>query len=117
VVELLKQLFAHVPYQLYMKQEKYYHSLFMMICIGAGIKAQSEYSTNLGRIDLILEFPKVIYIIEVKFNKSAAEALAQIEERRYYEKFLHQDKEVILFGLDFKREPENFDITYAMKKL
>jgi hypothetical protein len=136
VVALLKQLFAHVPYQLHMKAEKYYHSLFMMICIGAGIKAQSEYSTSHGRIDLILEFPaftkasagavrhslsdggqKIIYVIEVKFNDTAVNALNQIEERRYYERFVHEKKQIILLGLSFKKEPHDFDITYAVKEL
>ena len=116
-IELLKQLFAHVPYQLHMKEEKYYHSLFMMICIGAGIKAQSEYSTNLGRIDLILEFEKIIYVIEVKFNKPAEEALAQIEELHYYDRFIPQNKKIILLGLGFQRKPKHFDITYAIKQL
>ena len=97
--------------------KKYYHSLFMMICIGAGIKAQSEYSTNIGSIDLVLEFPKVIYIVEVKFNKPAEEALEQIHSRRYYERFLSQDKSIILLGLSFTREPISFDIAYVSEKL
>ena len=117
VIEILHQFFAHVPYQLHMKEEKYYHALFTMICIGARIKAQSEYSTSLGRIDLVLEFPKVIYVVEVKFNKSPEEALQQIKERRYYERFLSQDKSIILLGLSFKREPSNFDIAYVSEKL
>jgi len=117
VVELLYQLFIHVPYQLHIKKEKYYHSLFMMICIGAQIKVQSEYSTSLGSIDLVLEFSKIIYVIEVKFNKSPEEALEQIKARKYYERFLHEGKTVILLGLAFKKEPSNFDITYVVEKL
>jgi PD-(D/E)XK nuclease superfamily len=135
----LKQLFAHIPYQLHSKEEKFYHSLLMMICIGAGIKAQSEYSTNIGSIDLMLEFPasakasagavrhsfsdggpNVIYVIEVKFNKPIEEAMEQIENRRYYERFLVQidrGKTIMLLGLVFKREPQNFDIIYALKKI
>lgn len=117
VIEVLYQLFAHVPYQLHIKKEKYYHSLFMMICIGAGMKAQSEYSTSLGSIDLVLEFTNIIYVIEVKFNKPPQEALDQIKERRYYERFLHQGKSVILLGLAFKKEPSEFDITYVVEEL
>jgi len=117
VIVLLKQLFAHVPYQLHIKQESYYHSLLMMICIGARIKAQSEYSTSLGSIDLVLEFQKVIYVIEVKFNDSAEAALQQIKDRRYYERFLDQDKPIILLGLAFKKEPSNFDITYVIEMI
>lgn len=117
IVEIIQQLFAHVPYQLHMKQEKFYHALFMMVCVGAGIKAQAEYSTSHGRIDLILDLPKFFYVIEVKFNKPAEEALAQIEERRYYERFGSQTKPIVLLGLAFKREPHTFDVAYAVKKI
>lgn len=116
-VSLIKQLFAHIPYQIHGKEEKFYHALLMMVCVSAGIKAQSEYSTSHGRIDLILDTPKMLYVIEVKFNQSAEEALQQIIERRYYERFLAEKKPIMLIGLAFKREPHNFDITYASKKL
>jgi Holliday junction resolvase-like predicted endonuclease len=91
-VDIIKQLFAHVPYQLHMKEEKFYHALLQMAFTAAGIKAQSEYSTSDGRIDLVLELPKLIYIIEVKFGKKAEEALVQIEQKKYYERFLHEKK-------------------------
>ena len=57
------------------------------------------------------------YDIEVKFNETAADALAQIEERRYYERFIKEDKHIMLLGLAFKRKPSIFDITYALKQL
>lgn len=113
----IKQLFAHVPYQLHIPEEKFYHALFQMACTAAGIKAQSEYSTSHGRIDLILDFPKFLYVVEVKFNKPAQEALEQIETRRYYERFLNQDKPVILLGLSFERAPSHFDVGYVEKRL
>lgn len=115
IIAILKQLFAHVPYQLHMKAEKYYHSLFMMICVGAGIKAQAEYSTSFGRIDLVLEFLKIIYIIEVKFNETAKEAMMQIEDRRYYDRFMGSGKQIILLGMNFNRKPKSFDIEYVNK--
>ena len=117
VISLLKQFFAHIPYQLHTKQESFYHALFQMICIAAGIQAQSEYSTSHGRIDLVLHLPKLIYIIEIKFNTKAEEALHQIEERRYYEPFLQRNKPIILLGLSFIRKPEHFNITFALKRL
>ncbi len=58
IMFVIKQLFAHVPYQLQIPEEKFYHALFQMACTAAGIKAQSEYSTSHGRIDLILDLPK-----------------------------------------------------------
>jgi len=116
-VVLIRQLFAHVPYQLHMPEEKFYHALLQMLCTVAGIKAQSEYSTDHGRIDLVLDLPNVLYVAEIKFNKPANEALAQIEERKYYERFLHCDKPIVLLGIAFRREPKKFEIAYVAKKL
>lgn len=117
IIGAIKQLFAHVPYQLHMSTEKFYHALFQMACTAANIKAQSEYSTSHGRIDLILDLPKFLYVIEIKFNESAEIALKQIKERRYYERFLDQQKSIILLGLSFKRAPSEFDVTYAIEKI
>jgi len=117
IISLLKQLFAHVPYQLHTSQEKFYHALVMMVCVGAGIKAQAEYSTSHGRIDLMVDMPQFLYIIEIKFNQQATVALQQIEERRYYERFIQSNKPTILLGLSFMRKPHDFDIEYAEKQL
>jgi len=117
VVILFKQLFAHVPYQLHTPAEKFYHALLQIACSVAGIKAISEFSTSHGRIDLVVDRPQVVFVIEVKFNASAQEALQQIQERRYYERFMHADKPIILLGLSFERAANHFDIKYASKQL
>lgn len=117
IIFTLKQLFVHVPYQLHIPEEKFYHALFQMACTATRIKAQSEYSISHGRIDLVLDLPKFLYVIEIKFNKPAQEALAQIEERRYYERFLDQKKPIILLGLSFERAPSHFDISYTMRQI
>lgn len=117
LTEALLQLFSHVPYQLHMKEEKYYHSLMIMLCIASGIEVNSEYSTSDGRIDLVLHLQKIIYVIEIKFNKPAAQAIAQIKERAYYKPFLASDKEMILLGMSFLREPQKFDIEIEQEKL
>jgi len=88
-----------------------------IICSVSGIKAQSEYSTSHGRIDLVLDVPNFIYVIEIKFNVSAQIALEQIEQRRYYELFLGEGKPIILLGIAFKRDVQHFDIEYAIKSL
>lgn len=117
IVDVLKQLFSHVPYQLHSKQEKFYHGILQTIFYLAGIKAQSEYSMSDGRIDLVLELPKIMYIIETKFNQSAEKALEQIVAREYWKPFLACNKPIVLVGLSFTRKPGKFDITYMMKRL
>lgn len=117
VIDILKQLFAHIPYQLHIKEERYYHTVFMIICVCAGIKAQSEFSTEDGRIDLVMEFEQFLYVVEIKFNDPAKVAFKQIEERAYYQRFLSCGKQIILLALAFKKEPHNFDIEYIEKRL
>lgn len=116
-IALIKKLFVNVPYQLHEKEEKFYHALLQVTCGAAGIRAQSEYSISHGRIDLLLDLPNVLYVVEIKLNASAEIVLEQIEERRYYEPFLGKGKPIILLGLAFKREPKIFDITYKFREL
>lgn len=117
VKTILVQLFSRIPYQLHMKEEKYYHSLLIMLCITSGIEVNSEYSTSDGRIDLVFHLPKMIYVAEVKFNKPALQAIEQIKERGYYKPFLATEKPIILLGLSFIREPHHFDVEVEQEAL
>lgn len=100
---ILQGLLAQIPYQLHISQEKYYHSLFQLICSLLDIEAQSEVSTDKGRIDLIIETKKYVYIFEVKLNANAQSAIKQIEERKYYERYLSKKKKITLIGISFSR--------------
>jgi hypothetical protein len=101
---ILQGLLAQIPYQLHIPQERYYHSLFQLICSLLDIEAQSEISTDKGRIDLVIITKKDIYIFEIKLEAGSSAALHQIEERRYYELFLSKKKKITLIGLSFSRK-------------
>lgn len=116
-VSLIRQLFSRVTYYEHEGTESYYHTTLQNAFTLGGIEAQSQYATSHGRIDMILTLPKMLYIIEIKFNQPAEIALQQIEDRRYYEPFLQQGKPIVLLGLSFTRNPKNFDIAYATKTI
>jgi hypothetical protein len=101
---ILQGLLANIPYQLHIPQERYYHSLLQLICSMLDLEAQSEISTDKGRIDLVIETKKEVYIFEVKLNANAQTALKQIEERRYYERYISKRKKIHLIGLSFSRK-------------
>ena len=113
----LRILYSKVPYPLHVKLESFYHSLFQMICTTANIKTQSEYNTSHGRVDVIMDLPKVIYIVEIKFNESAQIALKQITDKRYYEPFVDQNKPIILLGLNFSKTAGDFELTHEYQIL
>ena len=60
-----------------------------------------------GRADLTLRMPRGIYVIELKYGKSADEALRQIDERGYARKYALDGRPVTKVGLAFSREERN----------
>lgn len=59
--------------------------------------------TSDGRIDLTVETSKFVYIFEFKVDKSAGEAMAQIVNKEYWEKFKASGKQIFLIGANFSR--------------
>lgn len=116
-IQTIKQLFSHVPYHLYGTQEKHYHAILQMIFTVAGLASHAEFSTSHGRIDMVIDLANIIYVIEVKLNEPASKALAQIEARKYYQRFLHKNKAIMLLGISFLRAPSSFDIEYEEREL
>ena len=88
-------------------QEGFYHALFLSLLEGMGIKTYSEQKTNIGRIDLVVELPKITYIFEFKKDQSADTALKQIEEKNYAIKYSGKGKKLVLVGVNFSSESRN----------
>jgi hypothetical protein len=100
----LQILFAHIPYQLHIKEEAFYHALLQMICYLLGFDVTSEVSVANGIIDMVIQTTITTYVFEFKLNRSAKDALKQIHTRRYYEKYLLNGKGMYLIGLAFDYE-------------
>jgi hypothetical protein len=99
----LNALFADIPYQIFeTKKENYYHSVIFLTFKHLGYYATSEVSTSRGRIDAVVETKNSIYILEFKVNDTAQNALKQIKEKGYADKYLNQNKKIILIGVSFE---------------
>jgi hypothetical protein len=99
-ISLSNTLFAHIPEPIFIAQyEAYYQSILYLVFSLMGINNEVESQTNKGRIDSVIKTPNRIFVLEYKIGQSADEALQQIKNRQYFEKFLHQKKEVVLLGL------------------
>ncbi|MES2199336.1 MAG: AAA family ATPase [Chlamydiota bacterium] len=103
ITSLLKTLCSYVPSKLHIPKEKFYHALLITTFQSCGIRTLAEHATADGFIDLVLELPNLLYIVEIKFNKSANSALKQIEEKVYYQPFLQNKKPIRLLGINFTR--------------
>ena len=103
--EVLKSLFAAIPYNNYVKNELasyegYYASVIYTFLSSLGYETAAEDVTNKGRIDLTLKTETSIFIFEFKVD-SPEEAIKQIKERKYYEKYLADGKDIFMIGINF----------------
>jgi len=107
----LTALFASIPYNNYVKNELahyegYYATVVFTYLVSLGFECITEDATNKGRIDLTIKLPNRIVIIEFKVDIKE-KALKQIKERKYYEKYLHDNKEIFIVGICFDSEDRN----------
>ncbi len=102
--EILNRFLAEIPYDIQLKKEKYYQSVFFLIFKLIGIHIEVEQRTNRGRIDAVVVTEESVYIFEFKLDGSAEEAIAQIKERDYPAKYRGRGKLIQLFGVNFSTE-------------
>ncbi|BBE30967.1 ATPase AAA [Tepiditoga spiralis] len=113
IIKEIKRIISAIPYNLHKKEESYYHSLIYTILASAGLNVTAEELTNLGRSDIVIE-EDIIYIMEIKIDKSAEKALTQIKEMKYYEKY--KGKEIYIVGININSEKRNID-EYKIEKI
>ena len=95
-------LFAKIPNQIFKKKsEFYYHSILVVALQLLGCYIDAEVSINEGRIDAVVKTQKYIYIIEFKVDQSAGVAIEQIKEKGYHIPYLHDDRKILLMGVNF----------------
>ncbi|MCP5501993.1 MAG: ATP-binding protein [Leptospiraceae bacterium] len=100
-ISLLREIFFSINYDIQIPLEKYYQTIFYLIFTLLGFRIQTEVKTNRGRIDAVIE-SKSIYIFEFKLNGTKEEAILQIRNNKYYEKYLNKGKDIFLIGAEFK---------------
>ena len=110
--DLFHAFFASIPHDWYRKNslagyEGYYCSIVYCYFTALGLEVHPEIPTNKGRLDMAVLFNDRVYIIEFKVNELTGpeRALAQIKEKKYYEKY--KGREVYLIGIEFDREERN----------
>ena len=107
-----KSLFASIPYNLFTnnkmyKYEGYYVSVFYAYLKALGLDIVGEDVTNKGRIDLTIKMPNSIIIIEFKVD--GTDALKQIKEKEYHQKYLSENLPIYVVGIEFNKEDRNIE--------
>ena len=104
---LLNDFLETVPYCDNTNYEGHWQqTLYIMFALLTNYRICVEQRTAKGRIDITMETDHTIYVMELKFNKSAEEALAQIEAKHYADAFKMSGKKVVKIGLNFSVKDE-----------
>ncbi len=97
----LTSMFSSVSYDMEMNREQNLHNALLILMKLVGLEVETEYRTSQGRIDLFVKTDRYYYIMELKLDSPASEALAQINEHGYALPFAVDGREVIKIGISF----------------
>ena len=108
VMHILQSVFANIPYVLDAKySENFFHAAIHLLFSYLGVRIRSEVCTAGGRIDSMVETDTNVFILEFKVDKSPEVALAQIQQKKYYQGVWLLGKPVIGIGVQFSSKTRN----------
>ena len=105
----LQSFFADTTYEVIREQELHYENVLFIVFKLVGFYTQVEYHTSKGRIDLVLQTDKFIYVIEFKLDGTVEEALQQIHEKHYALPFASDRRKLFKIGVNFSAETRNIE--------
>ena len=108
-MERLQSFLADTPYELVREQELHYQNVLFIIFKLMGFYTKAEYHTSRGRIDLTVQTPEYIYVMEFKLEGTAEEALQQINDRQYAAPFAADPRKLYKVGVNFSSEQRNIE--------
>ncbi len=100
----LEDFIKLVPHNIRVDLEKFHQQIFFMVCVLFGRRPAAEVATEEGFMDLLMEGTNFTFVVEFKKNSTPEIALAQIEEKRYWEPYeILKNKKVMLAGITFNK--------------
>ena len=114
-IEAVRRWYAGIPYSItdQNQNEQLYQSLIYAALMGYGADISAEDQTSDGRMDIALRLPDAIYIIELKYGKTADEALEKILTKDYAVRFATDVRPVYAIGLNISTDHRTID-SYKM---
>ncbi|MDR2577770.1 MAG: ATP-binding protein, partial [Chitinispirillales bacterium] len=106
-VDAIRQCLASVPYDIIKETENYYQTAIHLVFTMLGLGCRSEVRIADGRIDTLVETKNFVYCFEFKLDKTADEALAQIDTKEYLLPWTGSGKKLFKVGVNFDSEKRN----------
>ena len=103
-LRLLQTFLSTVPYCDNTDYEGHYQQMLYVIFSLTGKFVDVEIRTPRGRVDLVIRTATKLYLLELKLDKSADEAMHQIDLKNYPERFALCGLPIVKVGISFDRE-------------
>ena len=108
-MERLQSLFADSDYKITGKMEKYFQNSMYLIFKMMGFFTEVERTTSRGRMDIVMKTKDYIYVMELKLDGTADEALRQIDDKGYAEPFKSDGRQIYKIGVSFSSETRGIE--------
>ena len=105
----LRSFLADSPYELARDLELHYQNVLFILFKLLGLYVNVEYHTSQGRIDMVVQTERYVYVMEFKLDGTAEEALRQIEEKQYALPFTADRRKLFRIGVNFSEKARNIE--------
>ena len=97
----LKAYLSGISNRLSNKNERDFQTVFYLIFNLMGALIRVEEDSAVGRADAVLHMPDTVYVFELKYDGSAADALQQIDDRGYLIPYSAEGKRLVKVGINY----------------
>ncbi len=108
-MQRLQTMLADSSYMVAGDKEIYFQNVLNLVFRFMGFYTQVERTTSSGRIDVVIQTKDYIYVMELKLDGSADEALQQIEDKGYAAPFAMDSRKLYKIGVNFSSETRGIE--------
>ncbi len=106
-MQTLQAYLESIPYQDSRFDENHYTQMLYVIFSLLGLHVDSQVRTAKGRLDVVVKTEGHIYVMEVKLDRPAREAIEQIDSRNYLLPYFLDGRQLTKIGISFSTEERN----------
>ena len=107
VFQTLQAFLEGIPYQDSHFDENHWTQMLYVVFSLLGIYTESQVRTAKGRIDIVVKTADFIYVMEVKLDHPAREALEQIDAKNYLIPYTLDGRHLTKIGMTFSTAERN----------
>ena len=109
LMKRFEAFFADADYEIVGDVELYFQNTMYVMCKLMGYYVQVERHTSNGRMDIVVQTDKYVYIMELKMDATADDALKQIEDKGYAKPFGADPRQIFKIGVAFSKQTRRIE--------